>query len=204
MADKDGKTEKPTLKRLKDAKKKGEVPKTPELNTAISLLAFSLVILPLWEFLLKELLPYLTQMIEQITNFNVEMSDLPRVAVQAVVMILILTSPFMLISVFLGSLINILQVGLIFTWRPLKPDFKKLNPINGFKQMLGLRSLVNIVKTLAKLGIIIYLCYQQFMSEIPTIINLNDVGLQKILYFILDLTRSVIEKISFFDSCCNF
>lgn len=198
MADKDGKTEKPTLKRLKDAKKKGEVPKTPELNTAISLLAFSLVILPLWEFLLKELLPYLTQMIEQIANFNVEMSDLPRVAVQAVVMILILTSPFMLISVFLGSLINILQVGLIFTWRPLKPDFKKLNPINGFKQMLGLRSLVNIAKTLAKLGIIIYLCYQQFMSEIPTIINLNDVGLQKILYFILDLTRSVIEKISFF------
>lgn len=49
--------------------------------------------------------------------------------------------------------------------------------------MLGLRSLVNIAKTLAKLGIIIYLCYQQFMSEIPTIINLNDVGLQK--YFIL-------------------
>ncbi|MFT8424609.1 MAG: EscU/YscU/HrcU family type III secretion system export apparatus switch protein [Liquorilactobacillus sp.] len=198
MADKDGKTEKPTPKRLKDAKKKGEVPKTPELNIAISLLIFAFVILPLWEFILKEFLPYLTQMLEQIADFKVEMNDLPRVAVQAVLMIILLASPFMLISIFLGSFINILQVGLLFTWKPLKPDFKKLNPINGFKQMLGLRSLVNVAKTLAKLGIIIYLCYQQFMSEIPTIINLNDVGVQKILYFVLDFTRSLIEKISFF------
>lgn len=198
MADKDGKTEKPTPKRLKDARKKGEVPKTPELNIAVSLLIFAFIILPLWEFILQEFLPYLTQMIEQVAEFKVQISDLPKVAIQAVLMILLLASPFMLISVFLGTFINIMQVGLLFTWKPLKPDFKKLNPVNGFKQMVGLRSLVNIVKTLAKLGVIIYLCYQQFMAEIPTIINLNDVGLQKILYFVLDFTRSLIEKISFF------
>ncbi|MFT9456469.1 MAG: flagellar biosynthesis protein FlhB [Liquorilactobacillus hordei] len=198
MADKDGKTEKPTPKRLKDARKKGEVPKTPELNIAVSLLIFAFIILPLWEFILQEFLPYLTQMIEQVAEFKVQISDLPKVAIQAVLMILLLASPFMLISVFLGTFINIMQVGLLFTWKPLKPDFKKLNPVNGFKQMVGLRSLVNIAKTLAKLGVIIYLCYQQFMAEIPTIINLNDVGLQKILYFVLDFTRSLIEKISFF------
>ncbi|KRL06054.1 flagellar biosynthesis protein FlhB [Liquorilactobacillus hordei] len=198
MADKDGKTEKPTPKRLKDARKKGEVPKTPELNIAVSLLIFAFIILPLWEFILQEFLPYLTQMIEQVAEFKVQISDLPKVAIQAVLMILLLASPFMLISVFLGTFINIMQVGLLFTWKPLKPDFKKLNPVNGFKQMIGLRSLVNIAKTLAKLGVIIYLCYQQFMAEIPTIINLNDVGLQKILYFVLDFTRSLIEKISFF------
>ncbi|MFT9371988.1 flagellar biosynthesis protein FlhB [Liquorilactobacillus hordei] len=198
MADKDGKTEKPTPKRLKDARKKGEVPKTPELNIAVSLLIFAFIILPLWEFILQEFLPYLTQMIEQVAEFKVQISDLPKVAIQAVLMILLLASPFMLISVFLGTFINIMQVGLLFTWKPLKPDFKKLNPVNGFKQMIGLRSLVNIAKTLAKLGVIIYLCYQQFMAEIPIIINLNDVGLQKILYFVLDFTRSLIEKISFF------
>ncbi len=41
MAEKDGKTELPSAKRLRDARKRGEVPKTQELAAAVSLLVFS-------------------------------------------------------------------------------------------------------------------------------------------------------------------
>ena len=51
MSEKDGKTEQPTAKRLRDARKRGEVPKTQELAAAVSLMVFSFMLLPLWHFL---------------------------------------------------------------------------------------------------------------------------------------------------------
>lgn len=50
MAEKDGKTELPSAKRLRDARKRGEVPKTQELAAAVSLLVFSFLTLSLWQF----------------------------------------------------------------------------------------------------------------------------------------------------------
>nr|WP_290123498.1 EscU/YscU/HrcU family type III secretion system export apparatus switch protein [Liquorilactobacillus satsumensis] len=46
MAGKDGKTERPTPKRLRDARKRGEVPKSQEVSAAAALFVFSLVLLP--------------------------------------------------------------------------------------------------------------------------------------------------------------
>ncbi|KRL02100.1 flagellar biosynthesis protein FlhB [Liquorilactobacillus capillatus] len=196
MGDKDGKTERPTAKRLKDARKRGEVPKSQELNAALALLAFAVIMVPSWEFVLNHFMPYLIQMIQQIGRFRVEYRDLSKVGIQAVLMIFLLCAPFMALSMAIGYLANLMQVGLLFTAKPLKPDFKKINPWNGLKQMFGLRSIFNMAKTLVKFGVIAYFCYQKFIQTIPILINLSSVGINKILFFVLDFAKDLSLKIA--------
>ncbi|WP_311406619.1 flagellar biosynthesis protein FlhB [Liquorilactobacillus uvarum] len=196
MGDKDGKTERPTAKRLKDARKRGEVPKSQELNAALALLVFAVIMVPSWEFVLNHFMPYMVQMIQQVGRFKVEYRDLSKVGIQAVLMIFLLCAPFMVLSMAIGYLANLFQVGLLFTSKPIKPDFKKINPLNGFKQMFGLRAIFNMSKTLAKFGIIAYLCYQKFIQTIPILINLSSVGTGKILLFVLDFAKDLSLKIA--------
>lgn len=81
---------------------------------------------------------------------------------QSILLLLLLCAPVFLVALGVGLITNYAQVGLLFSGKAVKPDFKKLNPISGIKQQFSLRSLMNLGKTLAKFGVIVYLCYQQF------------------------------------------
>ncbi|MBM7544707.1 flagellar biosynthesis protein FlhB [Periweissella beninensis] len=196
MADKSGKTEAPTPKRLRDARKRGEVTKSQELNIAISLLAFGFLFLPSWEFVIAKMAPYMVAMLEHLGKGTQLQSDLAKILLQAIGMFFLVGAPFMVIAIAMGFVSNLIQVGLLFTFQPIKPKFSKLNPLAGFKQMFGGRSLMNLFKTLLKLIIVAYLCYRKIITVLPTIINLSTVGTAKILLFVLQFARSVTIEIA--------
>lgn len=196
MADKSGKTEAPTPKRLRDARKRGEVTKSQELNIALSLLAFGFLFLPSWQFVIEKMGPYLVVMIEHLGNGGQIKTELPKILLQAVGMFFLLSAPFMVITLFMGIVSNLMQVGLLFTIQPIKPKFSKLNPLTGFKQMFGGRSLMNLFKTLLKLIIVAFLCYRKIIEAMPTIINLSTVGTGKVLLFVLQFAKSVTIQIA--------
>ena len=85
--DKDGKTEKPTPKRKRDARKKGNVARSPDLTAALALLTFSFIFIPAWQFGLGKFFPYMTGFIEQLDNYQVLSADLPKVGLQAILMV---------------------------------------------------------------------------------------------------------------------
>ena len=158
MAEKDGKTELPSAKRLRDARKRGEVPKTQELAAAVSLLVFSFLTLSLWQFFAASFLPYFSRSLAQLADYQSSLADLPKLGVQSILLLLLLCAPVFLVALGVGLITNYAQVGLLFSGKAVKPDFKKLNPISGIKQQFSLRSLMNLGKTLAKFGVIVYLC----------------------------------------------
>lgn len=90
--DKDGKTEKPTPKRKRDARKKGNVARSPDLTAALALLTFSFIFIPAWQFGLGKFFPYMTGFIEQLDNYQVLYADLPKVGLQAILTVLIVGS----------------------------------------------------------------------------------------------------------------
>ena len=121
--------------------------------------------------------------------------SLGKIAFQAILMIFIMTGPFMLIAIVIGIVGNIVQVGLLFTATPIKPDFKKLNPLNGLKQMFSLRALQNLAKSLVKLIIVGYLCYKKYVETIPTLTSLSEVGTGKVLLFMLNICKDLATQI---------
>ncbi len=198
MSDKDGKTEQPTPKRLKDSRQKGDIPKSQDLVPALSLFAFAIVLLPLWEWLIAQLLPFFSHSLQRLDQYEVIFSDLPRLSVQTLMVFFLLCAPFLLVSVLVGSLGNLVQVGLLFSTKVIKPDFKKLNPISGFKNLFGMQSLVNSLKTIAKFILVFYLCYQKFIEMLPDMMKLNQVETQQLLHFLLNFTKELMQQIAIF------
>jgi type III secretion protein U len=152
MADTDqggDKTELPTAKKLRDARKKGDVAKSKDLGSAFVTL-FWLLLLGLGSgFVVREVVSVTQLAIDQSTSlpFDRAMSDVVSAAFWAMIRISLLT--LMPIAV-LATLVEFAQVGPISTTEKLKPGFDKMNPVDGLKRMFGKDGLVELVKTLAK------------------------------------------------------
>lgn len=199
--DKSTKTEKPSAKRLRDARKRGEIPKSPDLVIAISLLAFALVLEPMWERVTGQLINYLTATLEHVHQYKVAFETLPQIALQSVAMLFILAGPFMALAVLIGLVANLMQTGLLFSMTPIKPNLKKINPMAGMKNFFSMTALVNLGKTLLKFIVVTFIGYQAYRNAIPTIVNLSTVGPQKVLFFILNFTHDIALQVAIILLC---
>jgi flagellar biosynthetic protein FlhB len=71
-----------------------------------------------------------------------------------------LLGPVFAVMIAVGVIANLAQVGFIFTLHPLKPDFSRLNPLEGAKRLISTRSLVELVKSIAKLSIVAFVVWK--------------------------------------------
>lgn len=193
---KDDKTEQPTPKRLRDARERGEVAKSPDISSSISLLAFAGLIVPLWTYIMKQLIPYLITSIQHVHSYERLLTDLPKLAIQAIIVFVLACLPFFAITLVIGILGNVVQVGLLFSKKAIKPDFKKLNPLQGFKNLFGKQTLMNLFKTLMKFIVVLYLCFGKIRDALPEIMNLSTVGTEKPLQFLLTFVRDLAIQIA--------
>ncbi len=128
---KEEKTEQPTPKKLRDARKKGQVAKSKEIISAAMIVGLFIYLWAAGEF-------YLTQLQALIlapTRFYgvpFEQALIPLLALVAQ-KALLLVIPFIIAGFALAFLANFLQVGGLFSIQPIKPDMNKMNPVEGFK-----------------------------------------------------------------------
>src|SRR5207249_945091 len=71
-----------------------------------------------------------------------------------------LLGPVFAVMMAVGVIANLAQVGFVFTLHPLKPDFARLNPFEGAKRLISVRSLVELVKSIAKLAIVAFVVWK--------------------------------------------
>ena len=196
MADKDGKTEKPTPKRLRDARNKGELTKSPELSSALTFAIFSLVIIPLWQFVLKQAFVLLKINFDHgFMSANME-QNVNYLGWQSLVRLLIIIGPFLLLGFLSSWLVNLGQVGFLLTGKPLKPDFKRLNPISGFKNIFSSKALFSLIKNIIKLIIIFHLSITEVKGIINQLLEIQTQHLPVILDFLLTFIRTLSLKIA--------
>ena len=82
--------------------------------------------------------------------------------------------PFMLAMLASGLVINVLQVGLLFTGKPLMPKFDKINPFTGFANLFSLRALVELIKSVFKVGIVAYVAWISVRDSAPEYVSLME------------------------------
>jgi flagellar biosynthetic protein FlhB len=76
--------------------------------------------------------------------------------------------PLLAVAMVAGIAINLIQVGTLFTTKPLMPKFDKLNPINGFKELISPKKLVELAKNLAKIIIVGLVAYNDYMAMLDS------------------------------------
>ncbi len=147
------KTEDPTPKRLRDARKRGEIPKSRDLTSAVVLLVAAAT----FSATGAEASDQLLQMMRGgLTNLALERHELmPRLFAMLTVGTGVLL-PVVLAALVTGTSVAFLQVGGLLTLEPVSPKLSRIDPIEGTKRLFSQRQLIEFLKTLLKLIIIGY------------------------------------------------
>lgn len=177
------KTEPATHKKLTDARKEGQVAKSREIGNGVGLLALFLI-LKFWVGhmggQMMGLFRSVYDRIPDMTNFwNGFMPEAGVRSVFQMMMLetLLIVAPILLIGFTIAFVCDLVQVKWRPTAKPLKPKFSKLNPLKGFKKILSVNSLVELVKAIVKILLIGYICYGFLKDRWPLLLNLYDQSL---------------------------
>ncbi len=192
------KTEKPTPRKLQKAREEGQVAKSQELNSAFTLMASFFVLY----YIFGNFIQSLTGKMRSFLSF----SNLPEITLDNSYTILIdvflyigrTVAPVMVASAIIGVFINFVQVGPRFATKVIQPKFNKLNPIEGAKRLVSLKSLIELIKSLAKASVISYLAYSQLRKAWPNLITLTQRGLEPSLLFTGELIFKIAVNIILF------
>ena len=84
-------------------------------------------------------------------------------------------APLLFAVACVAVLANAAQVGMLFTFEPLKPDFGRINPAQGFKKIMSLRSLYEGAKGILKLALLGGVLYMAFKALTPQLLAMVDV-----------------------------
>lgn len=160
------KTEEPTAKKREDARKKGQVGRSQELNTGFVLLVAFFVIKMLWEHIYGEIFMFATYIYGHIM-MSLDTESILQLFINIVLLLVKTVFPVMFSVLLIGLAINFFQVGLNLNTEAIGLKLDKLNPINGFGRIFSKRSLVELVKSLLKIVIIGFFLFRCLKEEIP-------------------------------------
>jgi flagellar biosynthetic protein FlhB len=148
------KTEEPTPKRLQDAKEKGQVPRSRELNTTVVLMAGAAGIFMLGDGMGTRL----SAMMRESLTFGHKLafdSGAPlKVLADTLMSALGLVAPFLVLTFIAALVAPLLIGGWSFSMKAAAPKFSKLNPLKGMKRIFSARGLMELLKAVAKVVLI--------------------------------------------------
>jgi flagellar biosynthetic protein FlhB len=165
--DSSDKTEKPTPKRLKEAREKGQVAKTPDLSTWVGMLATSVLLQITFQrgaVVMPDLLHKMGIVIS-----NPDQGSASRFAANAMWKTVGVVAPMLLGMMLVGLVVNIAQVGFKPTGKKLKPDFGRLNVFKGIKKMVSTQAWWELFKALAKTALLIAVAWPAFANAMHTL-----------------------------------
>ena len=198
------KTEPATQKRLEDARKEGQVAKSKEISNGVGLLSLFLV-LKYWVgnmgVQLMDVFGGVYNRIPAVTVFwNGTMPQTDTAIVYRYLLweVFLVIAPILLIGVLLAFICNIVQVKWKPTTKPLHPKFSKLNPISGFKKFLSPQALVELIKSILKIALIVYICYTYLKDKWPLLFNMYDFPLMQAIQIAAQVVTDLGIRISAF------
>jgi len=164
------KTEKATPKKLQDARKKGQVAKAQDLPSAWTFLASFGATIVLINFLYHQVGDFLKGLFGAINNGNLDVT-VASGFLKAIYIIFLASIPIAAFTTFVGVIVTFLITGPVFTFEVFKFDIKKFNPVENLKQKFKLKTLIELLKSLLKIGVATYIVYDIIYQSLPVLIT---------------------------------
>jgi type III secretion protein U len=191
------KTEAATPKKLRDAKKKGQVAKSQDLPSAFTFIVSVYVTLWLSEFLYNQLGDFTVSTFKMITNSNLDVV-IPQLYYQSAIVIFVASMPIMAVVCVVGVLVNFLTVGPVFALEVFKFDPKKFDPIQNLKAKFKMKTLVELLKSTLKLFIAGYLIYSVMLNSLPVLVKTVSMPMLSALMIFDAFLMEVVAKVGLF------
>ena len=227
FASKDGpggqKTEPATAKKLNDARKKGQVAKSKDLTGSVSLLVFFIILKIYVGVIGIKLMNGFDKTYNkfgELSGVSPELNAVPKyfrnIVNDSLLDILVILLPILAAAVLIAFVGDLVQVKWKPTAEPMKPKLDKFNPVNGIKRIFSVKTLVQLLKSLAIVAVCVLVTYNKIKKEIGLLFNLYNIPLKdaiinmgnllidigitiSVIYLIVGVADYIFEKIKFKD-----
>jgi flagellar biosynthetic protein FlhB len=171
MAQDPSRTEKATPKRRQKAREEGSVPRSSDFNGAILLWGNFFLFLGLGGATLALLLKQVAHFLRLAQPGALAEAGQATLLGDIFMIIGRLLVPFLSLNLILALVTGFAQRGFSFSAKPLQPKFQRLNPAEGFKRIFSTRALVELIKSLAKFGLLAWVAYSVLEPRIPMLLG---------------------------------
>ncbi|WP_461247240.1 flagellar biosynthesis protein FlhB [Treponema sp. R6D11] len=171
-----GKTEEPSEHKIEELRKEGQVVKSQELVGAIGLFLPAMLLL----FLAPSMLRTCVEMVRFFFERVVELDPTKDAVILAVLLryFVKLAWPILTVAVVGAIFSNVVQIGFMFTTKPITPDITKVLPKIGqyFRRIFSVDGIYNFFKSIVKMAIIGFVAFILIYSEKGKLLNLQKTG----------------------------
>lgn len=185
-------TEPATGKKREEARQRGTVMKSIELNSAVGLFFGLLILYVSGNALATGMAGTMREIFAHAGSMRVTADGFQEIAMRAFVNVGIMIAPVGVGLFVIGLGTSVAQVGFVFSLEALQPKWEKLNPITGVKKVLiSRRSTVELAKNLLKVTIVGGVAYAALESVIAESVNLMDSDVEAVLAFMAKASLGV-------------
>lgn len=171
MADDQEKTEEPTPKKIEDARKEGNVPKSQDASGVMTLFIAILAFLLLFPYMSNHMLA-LSKYYFSLLGMSLDRALMVDIAIVTIKEFLLIVMPLTIAVAITGIVAAFAQFGFLFTTKAIVPDLKKIDPIKGTKNLFSMKKIVEGIKITFKsfttLGVG-FIFFFLFIVELPTV-----------------------------------
>lgn len=189
-------TESPSSKRRSDFRKKGQVAQSREVQAAAMftlLLLFWIFFAPIFWEQIREMTTVLWRDSGEYAITTLSLMQLSYYIGAGLAMAL---APLFLVVLVVGFFATFLQIGWLFTTQPLMPDLSKLDPIKGMARFVSKRSLVEVIKSLLKVGLIGWVAYKTVKGEFDQALLLLQMPVEHTVLYLAKTAALVMAKVA--------
>ncbi len=192
------KTEKATPKKLRDARKKGQVAKSQDFPSAFTFVVSIATAIGSGAYIYEQLTAYFSSVFKGISD-NPDLANRAGGYLSNALMVILNCSlPVMLLTAIVGVLVSFLVVGPVFSMEAMKFDIKRLNPVDNIKNMFKFKTVFELIKSILKITGAVILIYTTVNSSLQEIIATAGLPLMMIVSIVSSFLIKVAIKVGIF------
>jgi flagellar biosynthetic protein FlhB len=182
------KTEKATPKKKQDARKKGQVAKSQDVNTAVVLLSVFFFLMLFGKTMTEKMIGILRHSLQNYMFMELTANNIHSILIEILGELTVFLGPVMLVAMIAGVAANYAQVGFLYSPEAIQMKLEKINPLSGFKRIYSMRAIVEMLKSILKISFIGVIAFSVLWSRMDEVLLLANKGVGAAIATIASLT----------------
>ena len=182
------KTEPATPRRRQEARERGHVARSTDLNSAVILLAAIIALNFFGKSLAEGMLITSNYIFEHLGTIDIDRNNISGFFYSGMYVVIMSVLPFLIIITVFALAINLLQVGFVLNSEPLTPNLDRLNPISGLQRLFSLRGFIKLLAGMFKVLAVGTVLFMTIWSERFRLLALVDMDFRQIVEYIVEIS----------------
>lgn len=170
-------TEEASPYRVEEFRRKGMVAQSRDVSSLAALIAAAVTCYVMAPSMANQMGEFMKEVFRTDLSARLDLGSLDPARltlIKAMKLMITVASPVVVAGFLLGAFGSFSQIGSVFSWEPIQPDFSKIDPIAGFRRMFSAKHAIDGLKTAFKVTIVLLVAYYSVKTHVLSVGALLD------------------------------